>query len=126
MGGSGKKRLSERKRKGKTMCLVMSDSLSPMPVALQAPLPMGFSRQEHWSGVPGPAPGDLSYQGSHLHLLHPLHWQAESLPLAPPGKQREELKGNREEAQSKRSEAFCPRGKEARGAIHSSLSERGE
>ena len=28
-------------------------------VALQAPLSMGFSRQEYWSGLPCPAPGDL-------------------------------------------------------------------
>ena len=27
-------------------------------VAHQAPLSMGFSRQEHWSGLPGPPPGD--------------------------------------------------------------------
>ena len=108
------------------MYSVMSDLLSPMTVALQAALPMEFSRQEYWSGLPVPMPGDLSYQGSYLHLLHPLHWQADSLPLAPPGKQREELKGNREEVQSKRSEVFCPRGKEVRGTVHNSLNERGE
>ena len=28
-------------------------------VTHQAPLPMGFSRQEHWSGLPFPSPGDL-------------------------------------------------------------------
>ena len=28
-------------------------------VALQAPLSLGFSRQEYWSGLPGPPPGDL-------------------------------------------------------------------
>ena len=28
-------------------------------VALQAPLSMGFFRQEHWSGLPCPPPGDL-------------------------------------------------------------------
>ena len=28
-------------------------------VARQAPLSMGFSRQEYWSGLPGPYPGDL-------------------------------------------------------------------
>ena len=28
-------------------------------VACQAPLSMGFSRQEYWSGLPYPAPGDL-------------------------------------------------------------------
>ena len=32
-------------------------------VAYQAPLSMGFSRQEYWSGLPCPSPGDLSYLG---------------------------------------------------------------
>ena len=33
---------------------------SPWTVALQAPLSIGFSRQEPWSGFPFPPPGDLS------------------------------------------------------------------
>ena len=33
-------------------------------VACQAPLSMGFSRQEHWSGLPFPSPGDLPDPGS--------------------------------------------------------------
>ena len=32
-------------------------------VALQAPLSMGFSRQEHWSGLPCPSLGDLPDSG---------------------------------------------------------------
>ena len=32
-------------------------------VACQAPLSMGFSRQEHWSGLPFPSPGDLPDPG---------------------------------------------------------------
>ena len=32
-------------------------------VALQAPLPLGFSRKEYWSGLPGPSPGDLPDPG---------------------------------------------------------------
>ena len=32
-------------------------------VAHQAPLSMGFSRQEHWSGLPLPSPGDLPDPG---------------------------------------------------------------
>ena len=40
---------------------VMSDRLcvTLWTVACQAPLSMGFSRQEYWSGVPCPPPGDL-------------------------------------------------------------------
>ena len=32
---------------------------TPWTVAYQAPLSMGFSRQEYWSGLPFPPPGDL-------------------------------------------------------------------
>ena len=32
-------------------------------MALQAPLSMGFSRQEHWSGLPFPSPGDFPDPG---------------------------------------------------------------
>ena len=43
----------------------MSDSFVTLPctVAHQAPLSMGFSRQEHWSGLPFPSPGDLPGPG---------------------------------------------------------------
>ena len=34
-------------------------SATPWTAAHQAPLSMGFSRQEYWSGVPCPPPGDL-------------------------------------------------------------------
>ena len=34
-----------------------------MDLARQAPLYMGFSRQEYWSGLPFPSPGDLSNPG---------------------------------------------------------------
>ena len=38
----------------------MSDSSAiPWTVAHQAPLSMGFSRQEYWNGLPFPSPGDL-------------------------------------------------------------------
>src|SRR5574341_945454 len=42
-------------------CLItMSDSFVTLwTVAHQAPLPMGFPRQEYWNGLPFPSPGDL-------------------------------------------------------------------
>ena len=45
--------------------LVISNSLRPhrMTVAYQAPLSMGFSRHEYWSGLPFPSPGDLPDPG---------------------------------------------------------------
>ena len=45
----------------------------------------GILQQEHQSESPCPPPGDLLTQGSNPHLLHLLHWQVGSLPLAPPG-----------------------------------------
>ena len=53
------------------------------PVAQQAPLPMGFSRQEYWNGLPGSPPGDLPNPG--MEPGSPA-LQAESLPSEPPGK----------------------------------------
>ena len=51
-------------RKTHACCSVVSVSFAtPRTVALQAPLPMGFSRQEYWSGLPFPAPGDLPNPG---------------------------------------------------------------
>ena len=49
-----------------------------------APLSMEYSRQEYWSGLPFPAPGDLPKPGIKPHLLHLLHCQADSLPLQKP------------------------------------------
>ena len=53
--------------------------------ARMAPLSKGFFRQEYWSGLPCPPPGDLPDQGSNSCLLCLLHWQASFLPLEPPG-----------------------------------------
>ena len=52
-------------------------------IALQAPLFMGFSRQEYWSGLPSPSPGDLPNSG--IRPGSPT-LQADSLPSEPPGK----------------------------------------
>ena len=38
---------------------VVSDSATPWTGAHQSPLSMGFCRQEYWSGLPCPSPGDL-------------------------------------------------------------------
>ena len=100
---------------------------TPQTAAHQAPLSLGFSRQEYWSGLPFPSPtkalqacptlrdpvdcsppgsavygilqakilerivqrgsyeGIFPTQGWTLRLLSLLHWQADSLPLVPPG-----------------------------------------
>ena len=66
-----------------TLCL-------PTTVAHQAPLSMGFSRQEHWSGVPFPSPGDLP--DPWIEPRSPT-LQADALLSEPPGKQKD-LSGN--------------------------------
>ena len=54
-------------------------------VAHQAPLPMGFSRQEYWSGLPFPSAGDLPDPG--IKPRSPA-LQADALTSEPPGKPR--------------------------------------
>ena len=60
---------------------VVSDSVTPWTAVCQAPLSMGFSRQEHWSGLSVPSPGDLPDLEIEPCLLRLPHWQADSLPL---------------------------------------------
>ena len=43
---------------------VMSNSATPWTTVGQAPLALEFSRQEYWSGLPFPPPGDLSNPGT--------------------------------------------------------------
>ena len=52
-------------------------------VVCQAPLSMEFSRQEYWSGLPFPSPGDLPNPG--IKSRSPA-LQDDSLPSEPPGK----------------------------------------
>ena len=55
---------------------------TPWTTACQAPLSMGFSRQEYWSGLPSFPPRALP----DLCFSCLLHLQADSLPLVPPGR----------------------------------------
>ena len=57
---------------------------------------MGFSRQEYWSGLPHPPPGDIPDPGINSSLSSPLHWQAGSLPLAPHGKSYRRYTGEKD------------------------------
>ena len=61
--------------------------VTPWTVARQAPLSVGFLRQEYWSGLPCPSPGGLPDPGIEAHLLlgrqilyHGATW--EMLPVA--------------------------------------------
>ena len=55
----------------------------PWTVTLQAPLSVGFSRQEYWSGLPFPSPGDRPNPG--IKPRSPAR-QADSLPTYLQGK----------------------------------------
>ena len=64
------------------VCLVAKSYLTletPWTIACQAPLSMGFPRQEYWRGLPFPTAGDLPDQG--MEPMTPA-WQADSLPLS--------------------------------------------
>ena len=77
----------------------LQSCLTLWPYAHQAPLSMGFFKQEYWSGLPYLPPGNLSDPGiqhaslmspvlagsffKNIHFLGLLHWQAGSLPVGP-------------------------------------------
>ena len=54
---------------------------TPQTVAYQAPVSMGFSRQEYWSGLPFPSPGDLLGPG-----IEPMSAALAGGFFEPPGK----------------------------------------
>ena len=58
--------------------------VTPWTVAYQAPPSMGFSRQEYWSRLPFPSPGDLPNPG--IEPRSPT-LQTDTLPSEPPGMQ---------------------------------------
>ena len=64
------------------LCLTLC---TPWTKAYQAPPFMEFSRQEYWSGLPFPSPGDLPNPG--IEPRSPA-LQADTLPPEPPGKQK--------------------------------------
>ena len=64
---------------------------APWTVAYQAPRSLGFSRQEHWSGLPFPSPGHLPNPG--IEPGSPT-FQADALTSEPPYPQLYFLKEN--------------------------------
>ena len=65
--------------------------VAPWNAAHQAPLSMGFPRQEYWSGLSFPFPGDLPEPG--IQLVSPT-LQVDSLPTEPPGKLPQQWRGS--------------------------------
>ena len=59
---------------------------TPWTVARQAPLSMGFSRQEYWSGLPFPIPGDFPNQGIKPAFLVSPELAVRSFTTEPSGK----------------------------------------
>ena len=71
--GSHQERYPTSKGKGEAPARQWSRSVvsnSLQPHGHQAPLSMGFSRQEYWSGLPFPSPGNFPTQGSNPGLPH--------------------------------------------------------
>ena len=74
--------LTATREKSKWSRSGLSDSVTPWTAAHQAPPSMGFSRQEYWSGLPCPSPGDLPDLG--IKPGSPT-LQADALPSEPSG-----------------------------------------
>ena len=72
--------IARKERKVKSLSRVQLFA-TPWTVAYQAPPSMGFSRQECWSGLPFPSPGDLADPG--IEPGSPT-LQADALPSEPP------------------------------------------
>ena len=81
----------EMRMKVKVKSLSRVRLCDPWTVAHQAPPCMGFSRQEYWSGLPFPSPGDLPNPG--IEPRSPT-LQADALTSAPPGKPLSDLEVN--------------------------------
>ena len=63
-------------------CSVLSDFATQATVPCKIPLSIGFPRQEYWSGLPFPSPGDLPDPGITPTLPH---WHVDSLPWSHQG-----------------------------------------
>ena len=70
------------------MCVLSRVQLcvAPWTLAHQALLSMELFKQEYWNWLSFPSSRVFLTQGSNLHLLHLLHWQADSYTTAPPAK----------------------------------------
>ena len=68
------------------LCLTVCDPMDCL--AYQAPLSMGFSRQEYWSGLPFPSPAT---HGSNSSLLHPPALAGRFFTTATPEKSKKAL-----------------------------------
>ena len=70
----------------KSLQYCLTPIVTPWTVDCQAPLSMGFRRQEYWSGLPYPPARNLPDPGMEPVSLMSPALQAGSLPLAPCGK----------------------------------------
>ena len=66
---------------------------NPWTIVCQISLSMGFPRQEYWSGLPVPTPGDLPDSGIETASLVCPALQVDSLPAEPSGKPQTRLSG---------------------------------
>ena len=76
----------ERKKVKSLSCVRLF--ATPWTIAYQTPPSMGFSRQEYWSGLPFPPPGDLPNPGIEPRSLA---LQVDALLSDPPGKQSDNI-----------------------------------
>ena len=84
-------------KSGRSECVLSCFShvrlfVTPWTVARQAPLSMGFPRQEYWSGLPFSSSRGSSQPQDRTCVLCLQCWKAGSLPLGTPGKPEAGLK----------------------------------
>ena len=72
--------------------LVVSDSVNPRTAALQSPLSTEFSREEYWSGLPFPTPGNLTNPGIEPMSLGSPALAGKVFTIKSPRKPPEEIK----------------------------------
>ena len=70
-GGSLRQDFGRQMTLGWCVCSVVPDGMTSWTAAHQAPLSVGFPRQESWSGLPFPPPGDLPHPGTEPVSLVP-------------------------------------------------------
>ena len=77
---------NKAEKKSLKSCAMCCSVAQSYPNLCQAPLSMGFSHGEYWSGLPCPPPGDLPNPGIEPVSLMSPALQADFLPTEPPGK----------------------------------------
>ena len=107
LGGTCRPPTSSLSGRNLTSFSITWDVCSPNQVACQAALSKGLSKQEYWSGLPWPPPGDLPDPGIKPASPVSLALQVDSLLAEPPGKPSHFHKFSQRTEETLSSNNFC-------------------